>query len=206
MFLFQVAWLLSQGAKRLTGGLIPADNIQMELAYFEPNHLRVVDEAVGLAEDVASNFFKFSSADWKAVPYDVKTLKDLAREEMVSGVFAQVRLYQRDLMRSPSGIGRYEYYKICVHDHEILKALERDEGFTLFPLVLYVVTHELVHIARFKHFLRSFYASEVERIDEERRVHQTTFDILKNIPVSGMKPVLKRYQMHCISHGIKEVR
>lgn len=178
----------------------------MKPVYFCQSHLHIVDEAVNLAEDIASDFFKFSSTDWKAAPYDIRTLKDLAEEEIVSGVFAQVMRYRQDPSKSPSGIGWYEYYKICLHDHEILNALEREKAVALFPLVLYVVTHELVHIARFRRFLHSFYASGEEKAGEEKRVHQITFDILRKVRISGLEPVLKYYQNHCIAHDVKEVR
>lgn len=183
-----------------------AGDFQVKMACFDQNHLHIVGEAVSLAEDVASDFFKFSSTDWKTVPYDVQTLKDLTKDEIVAGALAQVMRYRQDPLKCPSGMGRYEYYKIGLHDHEILKALQREEKITLFPLVLYVITHELVHIVRFKRFLHNFYTPEEKKADEERRVHQTTFDILKSVPISGMRPVLKLYQKHSISHNIKEVR
>lgn len=168
----------------------------MELVYFDDSHLRTLDDALVLAEQVASDHYKLSSADWKNAPYDVCTLKDLTREEIVPGVFAQVARYRQDPAKSPSGRGRYEFYKICLHDQQILKATDEGKNIALFPLLLYILTHELVHIVRFKKFLHRFNASEEERTGEETRVHRATSEILRAVPVSGIEPVLRNYQGH----------
>ncbi|MFH1146687.1 MAG: hypothetical protein V1736_03155 [Pseudomonadota bacterium] len=168
----------------------------MDMVYFNENHLRIVDDALVLAEQIASDYYKLSSTDWKNAPYDVRTLKDLTSEEIVAGVFAQVARYRQDPAKSPSGRGRYEFYKICLHDHQILKATNGGRGIALFPLLLYVLTHELVHIVRFKRFLHRFHASEQERTGEETRVHRTTSEILRAVPVSGIDPVLRNYEGH----------
>lgn len=166
----------------------------MPPAYFDQKQLLVLDDAVTLAEDMASDFFKLSLTDWKKAPYDVKTLKDLAEQELVSGIFAQVTRYSQDPLRSPSGLGRYEFYKICLHDHEILRAVENSKDVVLFPLLLYVMLHELVHIVRFKRFLHRYDASIQERATEEMRVHRTTSDILKAAPLNGIDSVLRNYE------------
>ncbi len=168
----------------------------MQPAYFNDNHLRVLDDAVSVAEEIASDFFKLSPADWKAVPYDVRTLKDLAENEIVTGVFAQVARYRQDPFKSPLGTGRYEFYKICLHDHEILRAISHEKDVSLFPLLLYIMTHELVHIVRFNRFLHRFHASENEKSDEETRVHRTTSEMLRDVRVVGIEPVLRNYEMY----------
>jgi hypothetical protein len=56
-----------------------------------------------------------------------------------------------------------------------------------------VVTHELVHIVRFSRFLQNFNASDVEKLDEERRVHVITHDILNPVKARGLDTVLDFY-------------
>jgi hypothetical protein len=47
-----------------------------------------------------------------------------------------------------------------------MAAVERDEPLQLFPLAVYVVTHELVHVVRFCKFLQRFDAEPLERQQE----------------------------------------
>ena len=63
----------------------------------------------------------------------------------------------------------------------------------LFPFSLYIVTHELIHIVRFTKFMQNFVATADEKMDEEMRVHKKTHDILGNIRISGLSPVLAFY-------------
>ena len=63
----------------------------------------------------------------------------------------------------------------------------------LFPFCLYIITHELLHIVRFSKFLQSFDAAPQEKLNEERRVHENTHQILHQIQVSGISAVLKFY-------------
>ena len=42
----------------------------------------------------------------------------------------------------------------------------------LFSLVVYIATHELIHIVRFSKFLQNFHASPDEKQAEEKRVHE----------------------------------
>ena len=56
----------------------------------------------------------------------------------------------------------------------------------LLPFSLYIITHELIHIVRFSRFLQNFDASDEEKMMEERRVHQTTHEILLPIRLSGV--------------------
>jgi hypothetical protein len=66
-------------------------------------------------------------------------------------------------------------------------------GIELFPFSLYIITHELIHIVRFSKFLQNFEASAQERMDEEKRVHQRTHEILKPVQIDGLQNVLDFY-------------
>jgi hypothetical protein len=75
----------------------------------------------------------------------------------------------------------------------------------LFPLVLYIATHELIHIVRFSKFLQSFDASPEETLAEEKRVHAETRDILMSVSIEGMGNVLDFYsKWHHPFEGIRE--
>jgi hypothetical protein len=61
----------------------------------------------------------------------------------------------------------------------------------LFSLVLYITTHELIHIVRFSKFLQNFHASPDEKQSEEKRVHDKTHEILSDIKLCGMPEVFE---------------
>jgi hypothetical protein len=63
----------------------------------------------------------------------------------------------------------------------------------LFPFILYIVVHELIHIVRFSSFIQFFDATSEERMAEEKRVHALTHSLLEAVPVSGMDAVLEFY-------------
>ena len=163
---------------------------------FGPDQLALVDEAVSLAEDLVSDHFKMSSGQWLRNRYDVRTLKDLARDETVQGPFAQVMGYEgrrRDRVLSSSV---FTFYRICIQDTAILTVIAGRPGLDLFSFLVYIVVHELVHIVRFGRFLTMYQASsEAEStLDEERRVHDLTHRILSRVTIPGMAPVLEYFQ------------
>ncbi len=161
---------------------------------FSASELPVVNNAVAVAEELVSNHFKMSASQWLRPRFDVKTLKELAPEEIVSGPFAQIIRYVGQRNASSLGSAAYDFYKICLQDHAILDALSANQDLKLFPFLLYIVAHELIHIVRFSKFLQNFEATAEEKLSEETRVHQITHEILAPVAVSGMEPVLKFYE------------
>ncbi|MBW1754398.1 MAG: hypothetical protein JRJ46_15240, partial [Deltaproteobacteria bacterium] len=87
----------------------------------------------------------------------------------------------------------YDFYKICLQDHAILAAIAQSPGIKLLPFILYIVTHELIHIVRFSKFLQGFDASQNETAAEEARVHDITREILGPVGIPGLDNVLKFY-------------
>jgi hypothetical protein len=161
---------------------------------FKKDELTIVNNAVAMAEELVSNHYKMSASQWlRPYKYDVETLTNLTEEEIVDGPFAQIIRYEGKLRGGVLGSSAYDFYKICIQDHAILNALETRPEISLSPFALYVVTHELVHIVRFSRFLQNFNASDVEKLDEERRVHVITHDILNPVKARGLDTVLDFY-------------
>ena len=160
---------------------------------FDHKDLTAVNNAVAMAEEVVSNFYKMSEGQWLRRRYDVKTLIDLSPDEIVDGPFAQVIRYEGRLKDQSLGSCAYDFYKICLQDHAILAVLTNSADMKLFPFILYIVTHELIHIVRFSKFLQNFVASPEEKMVEEKRVHENTHEILRNLQVHGLPVVLKFY-------------
>ena len=160
--------------------------------YFHQDHKELLKEAAVIAEEVTSDFFKLSPCHWRRARYDILTLEALRAEEISSHALALVAKYDgchKDrLLRSAA----FDFYRVCLQDHNILKTLQHVD-YLMFPLLLYIVTHELVHIVRFSQFLALFEAPEEHKQEEERRVHRLTQKILAPLPVRDLPPVMQYY-------------
>ena len=163
------------------------------LKTFSKDEIIIINNVVSMAEELVSNHYKMSASEWLRPKYDVKTLADLSPGEIVDGPFAQIVRYEGHHKDSPLGSGVFDYYKICLQDHTIHATLKKMAHMQLFPFCLYIVTHELIHIVRFSKFLQSFDASPSEKLSEEKRVHESTHQILHPVQVSGMVAVLDFY-------------
>jgi hypothetical protein len=164
------------------------------LQHFEKDELSVVNEAVAIGEEMTSNVYKMSPSEWGRQRYDIKTLADLTPDEIIDGPFAQIIRYVGRKSETSLSSSEYDFYKICLQDHTILYALEKTHELQLSAFVLYVVTHELIHVIRFTKFLQAFDASAKEKIIEEARVHEKTQAILRPAKISGMGAVFDFYR------------
>ena len=164
-----------------------------KLEKFNPEQIRIVNNGVAMAEELVSNFYKMSASQWLRPKYDIKTLVDIAPDETIHGPFAQIIRYKGQRKDSSLGSSTFDYYKICLQDHSILSMLRQSPQIKLFPFILYIVTHELIHIVRFSKYLQRFDASSEEIMKEETRVHEITHDILLPVRVPAMDEVLKFY-------------
>jgi len=160
---------------------------------FDSKQIKIINNAVAMAEELVSNFYKMSASQWLARRYDVKTLAELNPEEIIDGPFAQIIRYKGRRKNTSLGSATYDFYKICLQDHTIQTILKKSAGIELFPFALYIITHELIHIVRFSKFLQSFEASAPERMAEEKRVHLRTHEILKPVQIDGLPKVLDFY-------------
>ena len=167
----------------------------MCLEYFNKTQLGILDEALDIAEDMTSNYFRLSVSEWKRHPFDVKTLTSLVGDDIRENAFA---LLKKFMSVENGGSDRYyrgrEFYMICLQDHQILSALRRDRELRLLPLLTYILTHELVHVIRFFKFEVRFDTEEDEsRTKEEEVVHQKTYEILNRLALPNLTYILNSY-------------
>jgi penicillin-binding protein-related factor A (putative recombinase) len=165
---------------------------------FNDDDLLTISEALDIAEDATGNFYKFSLGQWKRHRYDVKTLSSLKADEITQRAFALLNKGARVVSSFESKTKNRDFYLICLQDHQILKALNRDKALGFLPLLVYVFTHELVHIVRFCNFFQRFDVSGKEKDKEEAIVHETTFEVLENLALPKLDYVLDSYQGHRI--------
>lgn len=163
---------------------------------FNPMQLKLLDDAVVISEELISNYYKMSSTQWLRSRYDVKTLKDLKGDEIVDGPVAQVLGYNARKKDGTLGSSVLNYYTVCFQDDAILQKIAQNQNLILLPLLVYITVHELIHIVRFSTFQQIYSASSEAQcaMEEERKVHAITSDILKKVAIQGMDNVLLYYQ------------
>jgi len=161
---------------------------------FHPHHKELLQEAVAVAEELTSNYFKLSLSHWRRARYDILTLEALEQQEISPHALALVAKYHgchRDRVLKSAV---FDFYRICLQDHNILKALDACPDLGLLPLMLYILTHELVHVVRFSQFQALFEAPEEEKKEEEHRVHRLAQKILTPLNSRELPRVIRYYE------------
>jgi hypothetical protein len=161
--------------------------------HFHPQDKELLKEAAVIAEEMTFDYFKLSPGHWRRSRYDILTLEGLSREEISPHAHAMVAKYKGCPANATLQSAFFDFYRVCLQDHNILKTLEASRELSLFPLLLYIVTHELVHVIRFSQFLALFEAAEEEKDREETRVHRLTQKILEPLNFLDLPAVISYY-------------
>lgn len=158
--------------------------------YFNPSQVSLANSVFAHSEGLAAKYFRLSPDAMKNCRYEVKTLAYLNNDEVNDGAFAHICKYQYKKNDEPANAEGLHFYKICLQDNRILDAVDRANSFIkLNPLLLYIATHELVHLIRFDTGEMDFDAPADEKLREEQRVHQITKDILVQVANSELRLV-----------------
>ena len=164
---------------------------------FSESDLSALTVASETAEELTGDYFQLSGFGPRRYLYDVAYAQTLRSEEIAPGAFAQLCRY---VAQAPTPGDRRRpgrYYRICLQDRNILEAIARpDTEFGLGSLLLYIMTHELIHIVRFERFQHPFITDPVAREGEEQRVHALTYDILASLEDPQMSSLLTYYRTH----------
>jgi hypothetical protein len=163
----------------------------MQRHHFNSEELQLVAQAVSVSEELVSDRYKLSESQWLRNRFDVKTGIQLTPPERADkDVFAQVIRY-RGVPSPDSGATRaYDLYMICLQDRAILKEVKTNPDVRLYPFLLYLFIHELVHIVRFGRFIQSFTMPMAERDLEENIVHERTRQILAATNLTGVEKII----------------
>lgn len=166
----------------------------MNYSFFDDHHRELLCEAQVIAEEMTSDFFKLNHSHWRRSRYDILTLEALRAEEVSSHALALLARYQGLPPDRLLPSAAFDFYRICLQDHNILKALASEQGLAPLPLFSYILTHELVHVVRFSRFQARFEATWPERLAEEALVHQLTQTILAPLNFLELAPVYDYYE------------
>jgi hypothetical protein len=145
---------------------------------------RALDEAEGRT----AGYYCIPPFRWEQLRYDLLTQVDHGWEPLPDPMFARVRCLQRIHARQP-----FDFYRIELNDRSILAAAERENLLRdLYPLLVYILTHEMVHMVRLSSILDNR-AETIPHSDEseEKRVQGISRRILTGS--SSFHPVLERF-------------
>jgi hypothetical protein len=147
---------------------------------FSPSERSRVQETFCHAERLTGTFFDIAPEGWFSRRYDVKTLAQLENHEVHETAFAHLCKYSAHQEHGGDPLKGVHFYRVCLQDNRILDAIERGNSFIkLPPLMLYIATHELVHILRFENGESDFDMPIEQRRKEEERVDAITRSILR---------------------------
>jgi len=171
------------------------------VARFSPDDQRSLAEACQRAEELTGDHYHLSSFGPRRYLYEVATADDLQPGERAEDAFAQICRYDA-ISPEPgyrSRAGRY--YRVCLQDEGILSAVRRPRcGFGLDALLLYVMTHELIHVVRFEQFRHPFVTEPGRRAEEEAVVHRITQEVLAPAEDRSVQRLLSYYRSHRMPH------
>ena len=159
---------------------------------FTQSDLVTIGRAALVAEQLTVDYFDLPGDEWRRNRYGVFTRKVAGDFLYVDDVFAHLIRFKTVKSRSKDEQGKEESLGILLQDPNILRALLRSRMHDLWTLALFVLTHELVHIVRFRTFQVDLFTPETDRQGEEDLVHEITGEILSG--VANMDSLLQMYE------------
>jgi len=121
--------------------------------------------------------------------YEVVTLEGAGPEGRDPKRLAKLCRYDRKERPIEEGHPVSRFYRVFLQDDKLLT--REKEGLELRALLLYVMTHELIHIVRFESFQVHYEAVGPEREREERTVHRLTEDVLSVLRDECVEQVIR---------------
>lgn len=159
--------------------------------FFTRSDLAILGKAASVAELLTTQYFNLKEDEWKRHPYAVFTRKHVTSNLHEDAAFASVIRFGGRTDRDHSQASG-DNYGIVLQDPNILLALFRSWEHDLWSLGLFVLTHELIHIVRFRKFGADFFASADDHDKEESLVHGITREMLSGM--THMAHLLSLYQ------------
>ena len=140
---------------------------------FNLEELALLQRCQQRSEGLVAHSFRIPALPSNQYPYEVATLRELGEAERADAAFAHLVVYERRRAK-----GDERLYRICLQDEAILARLSDGGPSWLGALLVYVLTHELVHVVRFQRAEEAFSVEGDAREREEDLVHRLTLEIL----------------------------
>ena len=145
---------------------------------FKSGELQVVRSAAAEAKQMVSRYYALAPREWARMRYEIKTQDELEPTELIDSVLAHLVCYEFTRRVGCEILERGDLYRICLQDSRILTTLTLNAELDLMKLLIYVLTHELVHVVRFGQQLQRLDLPADERHLEERSVEIITENVL----------------------------
>ena len=165
------------------------------LERFSESHLDSIKACLQVAEDCLGRFYRFSPREWFHFSFEILTMRDLPPDfpPRHPAVFGETVRHPDRIILDGTDSQPKGCYSIILFDENILAHLHQAPQTCFEHLLLYILTHELVHVARFHHLMESYQLPDAERDREERLVHRLTGAILAQLPDVEIGSLAARY-------------
>ncbi|HZS43849.1 MAG TPA: hypothetical protein VFC63_01995 [Blastocatellia bacterium] len=159
---------------------------------FTDAQLATVESASLEARDLVGSYYALAPREWARLRSEVRTLAELRPDEIVDDALAHVLCYEYTRRINGDVIDQGDLYRICLQDHRILNALKSAvEQLDFKALLLYVMTHEFVHVVRFGVRLQDLNLPGKLRPIEEQNVDVITRKILSPVRNKSLNKVVE---------------
>jgi hypothetical protein len=143
------------------------------------------------AEERTSRYYCIPPYRWQQLKYDLVTRQDCEWEPLPDETLARVQQLHYVLPKQDS---IYDFYRIQLNDPGILTAAQRENlEPDFYPFLVYILTHEMVHLVRLSTILPHAGEIRPSMEEEESRVQKVAFRILSNALDKGMRPILSKF-------------
>ena len=146
----------------------------MGLRIFTESEIARVERVSVVAEELTSDALPVADFGSPPFKYDIETVAT-QDSGSAAGLPRRALAEVRRVVRFPFGYARRHdpRFRVLLNDPRILAVADRHPG-ALDALLLFVLTHELIHVIRFATFRREFEASRRARRQEEDVVRSLT--------------------------------
>jgi hypothetical protein len=163
---------------------------------FSPAERQLVHRAMFEAEEHTTRYYCFPPHRWQDLRFDLLTRKDRDWQPVPDSVLAKLlRLHKV----SPRPNHSYDFYRIQLNDPSILGVSRRqDFGADLYPFLVYILTHEMVHLVRLSSILEEDPLILGSPDAEESKVDRISRQILCAAPHLQIDPIISKFRLrHC---------
>jgi hypothetical protein len=166
---------------------------------FSPEQRNLVVHAANEAEERTTRYYCIPPFRWNQLSYDLLTREDTGWEPLPEPVLARVQLLQKI---RPEPLKPFDFYRIQLNDPSILHAAAREnlEG-NLYHFLVYILTHEMVHMVRLSSILEPDKAIPQVLETEEKRVQRISRQILSGANFRAFHTILEKF---CFTHLISD--
>jgi hypothetical protein len=176
---------------------------RQQIMLFSASQRNLVAQALHDAEERTSRYYCIPPFRWQKLQFDLLTRGDAGWRPVPEGTLAEVLCFHRTgWIHGPVRERQHEFFRIQLNDESILRAANR-ENFqaNLYPFLVYILTHEMVHLVRLSTILDPEISEKTHRESEESRVQKISRQILSGPGHRIFAPVLERFCVPSLSGG-----